>query len=85
MLTICEYTLDQQEISMPKGARILCVQEQKGTPKLWVAADLTKDSVVRTFVVIQTGREFPAGLSTYIGTFQSVDGNLVYHVVELKV
>lgn len=88
MDTIWKYplqVLDQVAVSLPLGSRVLTVQEQHGKPCLWAQVDdeerITRE---RTFRIIGTGNPFPAqcGPLSYVGTFQLLDGDLVFHVYE---
>ncbi len=74
--------VDEQTVSMPQGARLLCVQTQNGVPYLW--AEVTVNSEARnellTFHVYGTGHPMPEDPGTYIGTFQLP--SLVFHVYQ---
>jgi hypothetical protein len=75
---------DEQIIEMPANARMLCVQMQGETPSLWVLVDPYKAHESRKILIAGTGheREALAGFLTYIGSFQMMGGQLVYHVFE---
>src|SRR5438094_593221 len=47
------------EIKMPRGARVLTVQVQKGTPELWALCHAEAPLEDRTFLVFGTGQHFP--------------------------
>lgn len=75
---------DNQTVSLPVGAKVLCIQEQLGNPCIWFitpSIDNPKKED-RTFSIIGTGhpQEFIHG--QYIGTFQLRNGTLVFHVFE---
>jgi len=72
---------DQQIIAMPLDAKILTVQTQHDQPCLWVAVIPTNVKVQRKIRVAGTGHTI---LTTngYIGTFQQLGGNLVWHVFD---
>jgi hypothetical protein len=73
--------IDQQIIEMPVGANLLTVQLQHGNLKLWAAVDsniMTK----RSIVILGTGHEIDYTPEKYIGTFQMMNGNLVFHVFD---
>lgn len=75
---------DTQEIELPAGARILCVQIQHGIPCLWALVNPDNERITRTLYVRGTGH--PCGeeieRSTYIGTIQLYTGSLIFHVFE---
>ncbi|MCP5006558.1 MAG: hypothetical protein GY941_21850 [Planctomycetes bacterium] len=68
-------------LEMPIGAKILCVDCQRGTPTMWVLVDTDAMKVNRKFHTYGTGEAIDAN-STYIGTFQMDNGFLVFHVFE---
>jgi hypothetical protein len=76
------------EVSMPQGARPLCVQLQGGKPCLWarVTIDPSHPIVLRWFRLVGTGHPIETDLlkwdGEYVGTFQLRDGALVYHVFD---
>lgn len=81
MLTIWKYPIPIQgefTLNMPKGARVLTVQLQYGEPMIWMLVDLTVERHDRVFALVGTGYAVPAG--DYVGTFQLMGGNLVYHL-----
>jgi hypothetical protein len=84
MRTIFKYpvgVIDVQKIELPKGARILCVQEQNGTLCLWAEVETPSKTTTRTIEVIGTGNPISmVDNRIYIGTAQ-IDG-LVWHVYE---
>jgi hypothetical protein len=62
---------EEQTIEMPVGARILCVQWQKGQPCLWAICNPSAAKENRTILTYGTGHTHES-ISTrkYIGTFQ---------------
>lgn len=71
-------------LQIPEGAKILAVQLQFDSPKLWALVDPEKPLVDRHIKVFGTGHEIPDGLK-YIGTFQEDSlaiGHFVWHVFE---
>jgi len=76
------FTDDVQKISVPKGAKILCVQNQFGTPCVWAVVDPNEkrkeDITVHTFGTGHPIENYSPG--GYIGTYQLQDGGLVFHV-----
>lgn len=72
------------EITMPKGARILCVQEQYSIPSVYALVDTSvKDNETRKFAIYGTEDEMRSGEHAYIDTFQMHGGQLVFHVFEI--
>lgn len=72
---------DEQEVVMPEGAAVLCVQIQRGIPCIWAEVDPQARKIKRTFVTYGTGHSIPKdGEKHYVGTYQSGNGDLVFHV-----
>lgn len=83
--TIYKYPLtvaDRQEIRMPDGAQILCVQVQRGMPCVWALVDPAAPQARKAIYIYGTGHAIPADPGRYIGTFQVQGGDLVFHVFE---
>lgn len=85
--TVFKYGLKPglQRIRMPKGARILCVQAQRGEPHLWALVDVSKEEEARVFQVFATGEPIAEDMGQswdYLGTFQLEGGVLVFHAFE---
>ena len=74
---------DQVTVSMPVGAKVLSVQVQKGIVCLWVLIN-TKEKVdeFREFNVVGTGHDIDFNTNKFVGTFQLMEGNLVFHLFE---
>lgn len=75
----------EQEIEIPRDAKILTVQVQRGHPVLW-AVVLTSNPIVRRRIVTYgTGHEvgWEAFGDVYIATYQLPDGT-VWHVFDGK-
>jgi hypothetical protein len=71
---------DGQAVSMPAGAKVLCVQVQNGVPCLWALVDPTAPKLSRNFFTFGTGHPIdPTGLE-FVGTYQIDGGALVFHV-----
>lgn len=86
MTTIWKYSLkvtDQQELQIPKGGELLCVQTQADGPCLWVKVDDAQPKVNRYFAIYGTGNPIRDITQRYIGTFQMHKGALVFHLYEL--
>lgn len=82
--TIYKYPLlilDEQEIEMPMGARIMTVQMQNGQPCLWAHVHPGNTLEKRKILIRGTGH--PANdVGCYISTFQMKGGELVFHAFE---
>jgi hypothetical protein len=71
------------EISMPRGARILTVQLQGDKPVVWALVDPNAPCEVRKLRAVATGIEWSCDAFHYIGTFQFNHAvPLVFHVFE---
>lgn len=85
MITIWKFPLDRsdlQSIGMPKGAEILTVQMQKGIPCLWAKVDSEAEFEYRNIIMHGTGHKCSPNLGKYIGSFQTHNENLIFHVFE---
>ena len=90
MLTIFKYPVpieDHFTLELPRDAKILTVQIQKGIPQLWSMVDSETKKETRHFRLAGTGH--PLGedylrINNYIGTFQMGNGALVFHLFEIK-
>ena len=74
--------INEFEIEMPRDARVLCVQIQKGTPCIWVKTSGRGEMEKRKFVIIGTGDSFDAEGLAYRGTWQEGGGMVVWHLFE---
>lgn len=75
---------DWQALYMPIGAVILSVQEQFGDICLWAMVD-SEEEIYENRIIIIVGTGNPAehvDPINYIGTVQTHDGSLVWHVFE---
>ena len=84
-MKIFKYTLDLidlQSLELPIGAKILSIQVQSRIPRLWALVDENAQKEMRTFATYGTGYEVPDNPGSYIGTYQLVDSDLVFHVFE---
>lgn len=71
------------EIDMQEGAEILTVQMQYGAACIWALVDPEAPLKPRRLAIMGTGHPTPdAGAGRYIGTFQMLDGGLVWHLFE---
>lgn len=85
MITIYKYQIqsDEQKITMPAGASILCFQLQNTVPTIWAMVDIEQPVEVRSFRIYGTGWEMDELMNLrYIGTIQSE--SLVWHLFEEK-
>lgn len=86
-MTIYKYPLninEYQVVIMPRGAVILTVQIQNGTPCLWAKVNPEEMPEPRRIRIFGTGHELTTEESEiYIGTFQIHGGSLVFHVFEM--
>lgn len=71
-------------IEMPRSARPLDVQMQRGEPQLWVMVDPDGRLVKRKFALRGTGHDASGlGFAVHVGTFQASGGALVFHLFDL--
>ena len=83
MKTICKYVLNSTNVQMPKGAKILTIQSQKGVPCIWAEVDQEANPETRIFSIRGTGHIFnEADRGEYIGSIQELDGALIWHIYE---
>jgi hypothetical protein len=84
--TIWKYPLevkDSNQLELPKGAKILCVQLQGHAPCLWAEVDkLEIKKQIVTIDIFGTGHEIDQTPRNYLGTFQMHDGYLVFHAYQ---
>jgi hypothetical protein len=73
-------------IDVPHGAEPLTVQLQGGDPQLWALVDPSQPRETRTFRIAGTGHSITERIAGagYIGTFQVLNGRLVFHVFEIE-
>jgi len=88
MLAVYKYPLPLgacATVSMPRGARVLCVQAQHDAPCVWALVDPDAPLEPRHFRIVATGQTIDADalVSAYHGTFQ-LHGALVFHLFEAK-
>lgn len=88
MTVIHKYTLAlnrMQVISMPKGAKILCVQLQRQVPCMWAEVPTNHTKVAtqeRTIAMYATGHDRVDPNAKYLGTV-TFDDSLGIHVYEV--
>ena len=74
---------DHFELELPLDARILSVQMQRGTLKLWALVDPTMPLETRKFRTAGTGHPIDEVMGEHISTFQVDGGNFIFHVFEV--
>lgn len=75
---------DEFELNIPLGAKMLHVEEQHGIPCLWAECDPGKEARSMEFVLYGTGHPMEEYVGqVYVGTFLSMDGDLVFHLYHL--
>ena len=89
MKTIYKYLLkveDYQMIIMPRSAQILTVQAQREKPCIWALIETDNEPEERYFRMAGTGHSISskAKLLRFVGTFQIMNGDLVFHVFEIE-
>ncbi|MEX0598907.1 MAG: hypothetical protein WD512_20655 [Candidatus Paceibacterota bacterium] len=76
---------DKITLELPIGSDILTVGIQKGEPVIWALINTqAKINTIRHLELYGTGMEVPAERH-YIGTFQMLNGGLVFHLFEVKI
>jgi hypothetical protein len=76
---------DDIEIDMPEGAQILTVQIQFEQPCIWALVDPKSKLKKKRFKLIGTGHPIEINDIVdyrYVGTFQLMEGQLVFHLFE---
>lgn len=69
-------------VYLHKNARFLSAQLQKDIPVMWFEVDTDEPLTERFFEAIGTGWDIPDGRH-WLGTYQSPDQNLVWHLYEV--
>lgn len=77
-----EAPITDLKISMPTGAQIIDLRIQRRMPCLWAVVDPKADLVERRFRWVGTGHEMDFD-GEYVGTVQSPDETLVFHLFEV--
>jgi hypothetical protein len=91
-MTIWKFPLPSHggaSVKMPKGARILSVQNQGEHPTLWAMVNPSEqvEKEHRHFFVAMTGHPLGRHVDahdTFLGTVQLAEGAFVAHVFEVK-
>jgi len=84
-MRIYKYPIEPNDliaIEMPKGARVLSVQAQRGVPCIWALVDPDAETAIRCFRIYGTGHPVSKPVLPYVGTFQSHGGDLVFHLFD---
>lgn len=86
MKRIFKYTLNpvnQSSLSLPKGAQLLSIHEQRGAICLWALVD-EEEATRETFhfVIYGTGRPFEELTGPFLGSVHLNDGAYVFHVFQ---
>ncbi len=69
--------IDKQVILWPKGSKVLCIQDQKGIPTIWVLCNPNNEKVKVNIEMWGTGNPMETD-HEYLGTVQI--SNYVWHV-----
>lgn len=80
-------TTDESVIELPKNAEILTLQAQRDVPCIWALVDPNKEKEKRYFETYGTGHPFAVNASMfsirkYIGSYQLLGAELIFHVFE---
>lgn len=82
--TIWKYEIevtDEQYVTMPIGAEIMCVQIQRRKPVIWAMVNPEAERKKVKLITHGTGHEVDRDrFSSYVGTYQLYEGGLVFHV-----
>lgn len=90
---IYKYTIPVEvyfSIELPRGAKILTVQEQRGKPQIWALVNPESSTEIREFCIVGTGNMIDNDEETleYIGTFQIHKGVfrhlIIGHLFEIR-
>jgi hypothetical protein len=89
MSVVWKYDLDPlflfTKLHMPVGAKVLTVGAQNGELRLWAEVDPLRRPEPRQFMAVPTGVEVDLHGTTYVGTVQLSDPDLVvFHVYAVK-
>jgi len=78
--------IDKFYLELPKGAKSLTVQTQRGNPQLWCLVDDIEPPEKRAFRLAGTGHPIIESFTSkleYIGSFQMRDETLIFHLFEV--
>lgn len=84
-MVIYKYTIaPETHINLPVDAKVLSVQMQHGSPRMWILYDDNAPKIERSFILLPTGDIASAiELKEFIGTFQMHNGDYVWHLFEI--
>lgn len=71
---------DVQRLRMPRSAKLLSVQVQRGIPCVWAWHDPSEVAGEVEFRTIGTGHRIDGSPGEFLGTYQLDEGGLVFHV-----
>lgn len=73
------------EIDMPAGAKLLCVQVQRGLPFIWAEVNPNAELKPKRFRMFGTGRPMDIGDDwiDYVGSIQLDQDLFVFHLYEV--
>mgnify|MGYP006935515294 CR=1 FL=1 len=83
MKSVWKYPLaliDEQDVIAPAGAVPLSVQMQRSLPCVWMLVDPAVGSVPYRVRIVGTGHEITTPIGEFLGTMQTSNGSLVWHV-----
>lgn len=87
MFSIFKYTIpieDYFTLKLPRGAKILSLQEQYNVPQLWALVEKNAPIEIRNFRLAGTGHPIEKSENLeFIGTFQLYGGDFVGHLFEI--
>ena len=72
---------DMRLVRMPKGAKILSVQNQREEVCIWAEVDPDAHQTIRRIAIHGTGHTVTPG-GQFVGTFQLSGGDFVGHVYD---
>ena len=76
---------DFQSVEMPRGAQVLCIQNQSESLFIWALVDIGAKPIKRFFEIFGTGQEMSDCINRkYIGTYPLCKGALVFHCFEIN-
>lgn len=72
-----------QDVMLPRGAEILCANEQHGKICIWFRCDTSLEKEPRPIAVVATGHTGAAGVDgRYLGTAAIASGQFIFHIFE---
>lgn len=93
MLRIYKYAIPIEayfSLELPRGAKILTMQEQRGKPQIWALVNPESSTEIREFCIVGTGDMIDDDEETleYIGTLQIHNGVfrhlIIGHLFEIR-